>query len=55
MNTLYRWRRRYQLHRDKAFQGPGSRLPKNEQLEELRRPKKENADLKMERDILKRL
>ena len=44
----------YQLHGDKAFQGPGIRLPKNEQQEELRGLKKENADLKMERDILKK-
>ena len=54
VNTLCTWRRRYQLHGDKAFQGPGIRLPKNEQQEELRRLKKENADLKMERDILKK-
>lgn len=54
VNTLCTWRRRYQLHGDKAFQGPGIRLPKNEQQEELRGLKKENADLKMERDILKK-
>lgn len=54
VNTLCTWRRRYQLHGDKAFQGPGIRLPKNQQQEELRRLKKENADLKMERDILKK-
>lgn len=54
VNTLCTWRRRYQLHGDQAFQGPGIRLPKNEGQEELRRLKKENADLKMERDILKK-
>lgn len=54
VNTLCTWRRRYQLHGDKAFQGPGIRLPKNENQEELKRLKKENADLKMERDILKK-
>lgn len=54
VNTLCTWRRRYQLHGDKAFQGPGIKLPKNEQQEELRRLKKENADLKLERDILKK-
>lgn len=54
VNTLCTWRRRYQLHGDKAFQGPGIRLPKNEQQEELRRLKRENAELKMERDILKK-
>lgn len=54
VNPLCTWRRRYQLHGDKAFQGPGIRLPKNEQQEELRRLKKENAELKMERDILKK-
>lgn len=54
VNTLCTWRRRYQLHGDKAFQGPGIRLPKNEQQEELRRLKKEVTELKMERDILKK-
>ncbi len=54
VNTLCTWRRRYQLHGDKAFQGPGIRLPKNEQQEELRRLKKEVSELKMERDILKK-
>lgn len=54
VNTLCTWRRRYKLYGDKAFQGPGIRLPKNEQQEELRRLKKENAELKMERDILKK-
>lgn len=54
VNTLCTWRRRYQLHGDKAFQGTGIRLPKNEQQEELKRLKKENAELKMEREILKK-
>jgi transposase len=54
VDTLCTWRRRYKLYGDKAFQGPGIRLPKNEQQEELRRLKKENAELKMERDILKK-
>lgn len=54
VNTLCTWPRRYQLHGDKAFQGPGIRLPKNEQQEELRRLKKEVSELKMERDILKK-
>lgn len=54
VNTLCTWRRRYQLHGDKAFQGPGIRLPKNEQQEELRRLKREVSELKMERDILKK-
>lgn len=54
VNTLCTWPRRYQLHGDKAFQGSGIRLPKNEQQEELRRLKKEVSELKMERDILKK-
>lgn len=54
VTTLCTRRRRYQLHGDKAFQGPGIRLPKNEQQEELRRLKKEVSELKMERDILKK-
>lgn len=55
VNALCRWRIRYQLHGDKAFQGSGIRLPKNEQQEELRRLKKEVSELKMERDILKKV
>lgn len=54
VNTLCTWRKRYKLYGDKAFQGPGIHLPKNEHQEELRRLKKENAELKMERDILKK-
>lgn len=54
VNRLCTWRRRYQLHGDKASQGPGIRLPKNEQQEELWRLKKEVIKLKMERDILKK-
>ena len=54
VNTLCTWRRRYKLYGDKAFQGPGIRLPKNEHQEELKRLKKENGELKMERDILKK-
>ena len=54
VNTLCTWRRRYQLHGDKAFQGPDLRLPKDDRQEELRRLKKENTELKMERDILKK-
>ncbi len=54
VNTLCTsWRRRYQLHGDKAFQDQGIRLPKNEQQEELRCLKKEVSELKMESDILK--
>ena len=54
VDALCTWRRRYKLYGDKAFQGPGIRLPKNEQQEELRRLRKENSELKMERDILKK-
>lgn len=54
VNTLCTFRRRYQIHGDKAFQGPGIRLPKDDRQEELRRLKKENTELKMEREILKK-
>lgn len=29
-NTLFKWRKRYQLHGNKDFQAPDIRLPKNE-------------------------
>lgn len=38
---------------DISIQGPGIRLPLNEQQEELSRLKKEVSELKMERNILK--
>lgn len=50
VNRLCTWK----LHGDKASQGPGIRLPKNEQQEELWRLKKEVIELKVERDILKK-
>ena len=54
IDTLCTWLRRYKLYGDKAFQGLGIRLPKNEQQEELKRLRKENSELKMKRDILKK-
>lgn len=49
---LYRWRDQMSKRGDFAFSGPGR--PKNDQLSELSRLKKENAVLREERDILKK-
>ena len=52
VKTLCTCHRLYQLHVDKAFQGPDIRLPKGDRQEELRRLKKENTDLKIKRGYL---
>lgn len=49
---LYRWRDQLTKSGESAFSGPGR--PKNDQLSELARLKKENAILREERDILKK-
>jgi len=49
---LYRWRDQMTKSGDSAFSGSGR--PKNDQLSELARLKKENAILREERDILKK-
>ena len=50
-NTLYRWRRELTDHADAAFPGNGKLRPADEALARLER---ENAELRMERDILKK-
>jgi len=50
---IYRWRDAYQDKPDKAFCGNGNRTPVSEQTE-CERLKAENAELRMERDILKK-
>lgn len=52
---LYRWRREFYQKEGEVFTGSGviSTLPDPEK-EELRRLQKENRDLKLERDILKK-
>lgn len=52
--TLSDWKKQFQSYGDGAFVGAGTPLPKNEHQEELRRLKKENAELRLERDILKK-
>ena len=52
--TLSNWKKQFKLYGNGAFVGVGNALPKNENQEEVRRLKKENASLKMERDILKK-
>jgi transposase len=49
---LYRWRDQLKKSGSAAFSGPGR--PKNDQLSEVARLKKENAELREERDILKK-
>ena len=51
IGVLSRWRRAYLKDSDNAFPGNGKLKPEDEELRQLR---KENADLKMERDILKK-
>jgi len=49
---LYRWRDQLNGKGEKAFQGPGR--PKNEDMSELNRLKRELETIKEERDILKK-
>ena len=49
---LYRWRDELKQKADKAFKGPGR--PQAEEMSELSRLRKENQELKEERDILKK-
>ena len=49
---LYRWKDELEKRGDAAFSGRGR--PKNSQLSEVTRLKKENACLREERDILKK-
>ncbi|MEX2600517.1 MAG: transposase [Balneolaceae bacterium] len=51
--TIYRWRREYKDNESESFPGQGVPRESDEQ-KELNRIKKENADLRMERDILKK-
>jgi transposase len=51
-SLLYRWRDQMSKGGDSSFPGPGR--PKNDELSELARLKKENALLREERDILKK-
>ncbi len=51
-NLLYKWQEQLSEHGEGAFQGSG-RKPAT-QLDELAKVKKELAEVKMERDILKK-
>jgi len=51
MNVLYRWRQELAEAGDEAFRGHGRMRTAEEELARLRR---ENAELRMERDILKK-
>jgi transposase len=50
-NQLHKWKRQYREDPAGSFPGKGKVKP---QEEELRRLQKENAELKMEREILKK-
>jgi transposase len=49
--NLTRWKREYRQDAEEAFPGMGKLKPEDE---ELRRLKRENEDLRQERDILKK-
>ena len=49
--VLGRWKQEYEKDRQNAFPGQGQLKPEDEELRQLRR---ENARLRMERDILKK-
>jgi len=49
--NLIRWRKEYKEYSENAFPGIGKMKPGDEELRKLR---KENADLRQERDILKK-
>jgi len=50
-STLYTWVQQYKTHGENGFPGSGSLLPHDKELHQLR---KELADVKQERDILKK-
>lgn len=52
-NTIYNWRKKYLQHEEKAFPGKGKQILTEEErrIKELER---ENRELKLERDILKK-
>ncbi len=50
-NQLYRWKKKYLSEGADAFPGSGHQTSEQEELRRLRR---ENADLREERDILKK-
>ena len=50
-NTLRRWKKQLETDESEAFPGNGKLTSEKEELQRLR---KENAKLKMERDILKK-
>ncbi len=50
-NMLHRWRSELKVHAQRAFSGHGSRRRQEDELQRLRR---ENEQLRMEREILKK-
>jgi transposase len=50
-NLLYRWKAEFAAQGEQAFAGPGQQTAQEAELERLRR---ENEQLRMERDILKK-
>ena len=50
-NTIYKWMREFKMDKANAFPGSGKLKPEDEELRRLRR---ENADLREENEILKK-
>lgn len=53
-SMLYKWKRAYTSSPDSCFAGKGHAIPKTGRDAEIERLKRENEDLRMERDILKK-
>lgn len=53
VELIYRWRSEYEKSESNSFPGQGN-MKQDPEVEELNRLKRENDDLRMERDILKK-
>jgi transposase len=54
ITLLAKWRKQQKIYGDRAFPGTGKLRRGNDKEEEIRRLKKELADVREERDILKK-
>lgn len=52
-NSIYRWRKEFLLHADNAFPGNGNKVLSEEQ-KEIEKLKRANAELELEKEILKK-
>lgn len=53
VDLIYRWRRTYEKDQENSFPGQGV-IPRSAEDTELERVRRELADVRMERDILKK-